>query len=52
MFNQMFRDYMPRPVTNNMFIEPVPPSDVLLIVNKLKPKSSYGDDDISTKLIK
>ena len=32
-----------------MFIEPVLPSDVLLIANKLKPKSSYGHDDISTK---
>ena len=43
---------MPRPVTNSMFIEPVLPSDVLLIANTLKPKSSYGYDDISIKSLK
>jgi len=50
--NKSFRDYMPRPVRNSMFIEPVLPSDVLSITNKLKPKLSYGHDDISTKLLK
>ena len=38
---------MPRPVSNNMCIEPALTSNVLLIANKLKPKSSYGHDNIS-----
>ena len=50
--NKSFRDYMPRSVSNSMFIEPVLLSEVLLIANKLKPKLSYGHDDISTKLLK
>ena len=50
--NKGFRDYMPRPVLNSMFIEPVLPSDVLSVATKLKPKSSCGHDDISTKLLK
>jgi hypothetical protein len=50
--NKIFRDYMPTPVRNSMFIEPVVPSDVLSVANKLKPKTSCGHDDISTKLLK
>ena len=43
---------MPRSVTNSISIEPVRYSDVLLLDNELKPKSNYGHDDISTKLLK
>ena len=50
--NKNFRDYLPRPVINSMFIEPVLPSDVFSIANKLKPKTSSSHDDISTKLLK
>ena len=35
-----------------MFNEPVLPSGVLLIANKLETKYSYGNGDISTKLLK
>ena len=47
-----FRDYMPRPILNSIFIEPVSTSDVISVANKLKPKTSSGHDDISTKLLK
>ena len=42
---------MPRTWTNSMFIEPALAFYILLIANKLKPKSSYGHDDISIKLL-
>ena len=52
--DKSFRDYMPRPILNSIFIEPVSTSDVISVANKLKPKTtcSSGHDDISTKLLK
>ena len=50
--NKHFSSYMPPPIQNSIYIEPVSPSDVLSIAKKLKPKSSYGHDHISTKLLK
>ena len=50
--NMKFTDYLPNPTRHSMFLEPVTP---LLITNttaKLKPKSSSGHDEISTKLLK
>ena len=44
-----FRDYMPRPLLNSIFIEHV---STISVANKLKPKTSSGHDDISTKLLK
>ena len=35
-----------------MFLETVDQYDILKIVNKMKPKTSFGYDDISTKIIK
>lgn len=35
-----------------MFIEPVDQLDILKIVNKMKPKTSFGNDEIPTKIIK
>ena len=35
-----------------MFVEPVTQLEIPKIVNKMKPKTSYGHDEISTKLIK
>ena len=35
-----------------MFLEPVEPSHIFEIVNKLKPKTSCGHDQISSKMIK
>ena len=49
--NMKFTDYLPNPTRHSIFLEPVTP---LLITNttaKLKPKSSSGHDEISTKLL-
>ena len=35
----------------SIFLHPVIPADILTIVNKLKPKTSYGEDRISAKLL-
>ena len=35
-----------------MYLEPILETDIINIVNKLKPKTSSGQDEISTKLIK
>ena len=43
---------MPRSQTNSIFIQYVAPQDIIDIVKKLKPKSSSGQDGISTKLMK
>lgn len=50
--NKCFSSYMPRSQTNSIFIQYVAPQDIIDIVNKLKPKSSSGQDGISTKLMK
>ena len=50
--NQTFSEYLKKPVANSIFIEPVESSEVLEIVRKLKPKTSFGHDEISTKMIK
>ena len=49
--NKHFRDYMPHPNTHSIFLNPVIPADILIIVNKLKPKNSCGEDRISAKLL-
>jgi len=50
--NTSFQQYLPNPLINSMFLEPVLPSTVIETINKLKTKSSFGHDGISTKLIK
>ena len=50
--NKCFKSYMPRPTPHSFFLDPVSPSDVLNITNKLKTKISSGHDGISTKLLK
>ena len=50
--NKNFRDYMERPITNSIFLEPVDEAHILDIVKSLKPKVSTGKDDISCKLLK
>ena len=47
-----FTSYMRNPSVNSMFLEPIEPSHVLDVVNKLKSKTSSGHDDVSSKLIK
>jgi hypothetical protein len=46
-----YSDYLPNPILNSIFIEPVTEEIVRETCVKLKPKSSCGHDDISTKLL-
>ena len=50
--NKNFKSYLPDPISHSIFIEPVSPSDVTKAAPKLKPKSSFGHDNISSKLLK
>ena len=50
--NVSFKQYMPNHNANSIFLDPISPTDVLNITNKLKPKTSSGADCISTKLLK
>ena len=46
-----FTTYMPYHNAQSMFLTPLVPEDILLITNKFKQKTSYGADDVSTKLL-
>ena len=50
--NKCFSSYMPPSFHKTFFLGPVAPSDVSCVVKKMKPKSSSGHDNISTKLMK
>ena len=50
--NKPFTEYIKHPKLNSIFIEPINASHILEIVHKLKPKTSFGHDEIPTKLIK
>ena len=50
--SKQFADFLDQPNPNSMFLEPVESSHISEIVNKLKPKTSFGHDEISTKMIK
>lgn len=50
--NTNYLEYLKQSKVNSMFVEPVTQLEILKIVNKIKPKTSYGHDEISTKLIK
>ena len=47
-----FDTYLPNRNAQSIFLSPVIPADILDITRKLKPKTSYGEDGISTKLLK
>ena len=47
-----FSEYLKTPNINSIFLEPINSSHVLEIVQKLKPKTSFGHDEIPTKIIK
>ena len=47
-----FNHYMPNPVPNSIFIEPIITATTVETTRKLKTKSSSGHDEISTKLLK
>ncbi len=50
--NKCFKSYMPNPLPNSIFIDPVSQSAVINVIHKLKSKASFGHDNISTKLLK
>ena len=50
--NRNYMSYMPTPTLNSIFIEPVTEEHVLQAATKLKPKTSCGYDQISSKLLK
>ncbi len=50
--NRSYSSYMPPSQTHSFFLGPVAPSDIINTTKKLKPKSSYGHDLISNKLLK
>ena len=47
-----YTDYLPPSNPNTIFIAPISSQDINNIVRKLKPKTSFGHDNISTKLLK
>ena len=49
--NKSFTSYLPNHNAKSIFLDPVIPSDIFDITNKFKPKTSYGADGISTKLL-
>ena len=47
-----YTHYLPEPVVNSMYLEPITEITVIQTTQKLKSKLSSGHDDISTKLLK
>ena len=50
--NKCFSSFITQPLRNSIFIQYIAPQSIIDIVNKVKPKSSSGQDEISTKLMK
>jgi len=50
--NRLYDTYIPNHNVKSMFLTPVIVFDILDVKGKLKPKTSYGADGISTKLLK
>ena len=49
--DRSYREYLPNHNAHSMFVDPVLDADVLDVVRKLKPKTSSGEDEISSKLL-
>ena len=49
--NKSFTSYLPNHNAKSIFLDPVIPADIFDITNTFKPKTSYGADGISTKLL-
>ena len=47
-----FEDYLTFPNLNSIFLEPVNNEQIKKVIVTLKPKMSFGHDDISTKIVK
>lgn len=50
--NKPFSDYLTNPTLHSMFLETVDQFSILKLVNKMKPKISFGLDEIPMKVIK
>ena len=50
--NNHYSHYMHQRHSRSMFLDPVTPTDILKTITKLKPKTSLGHDNISSKLVK
>ena len=50
--NRLYDTYMPNHNVKSMFLTLVITSDILDVTKKFKPKTSYGADGVSTKLLK
>ena len=52
MSNTHYNQYLGRPHSRSIYLDPVTPGDIINIMNKMKGKSSTGHDSISSKLLK
>ena len=52
MSNTHYTQYLGRPHSRSIYLDPVTPGDIINIMNKMKGKSSTGHDSISSKLLK
>ena len=50
--NKSFKQYLTNPVKNPFKFQTIQSEDVLKVINKLKSKTSHGQDKISTILLK
>jgi hypothetical protein len=46
-----FTSYLPNHHAQSMFLDPVIPADIITLTKKFKPKTSFGADGVSTKLL-
>ena len=52
MYQNQANNYLVNPNVNSMLLEPINSTHVLDNVKTLKPKTSFGHDEISTKVLK
>ena len=50
--NKSFTDYLQNNIASVFEFKLITPNELIEIINKLKPKSSFGHDNISTQLLK
>ena len=50
--NKCFTSSMPQPLADSLFFDRITTSEILRVSKKLKPKTSFGHDKISTKIMK
>ncbi len=50
--DQIYTNYLKNPSIGSIYVEPVTQLEILKIVNRLKAKTSFGHDEIPTKIVK